>query len=33
VFDALGRLRLLLRQERIAQDLAADLRVLLNERS
>lgn len=32
VFDAQGRLRLLLRQERIAQDLAGDLRALLSER-
>jgi protein SCO1 len=33
VLDGGGRLRLLLRQERIAQDLAEDLRVLLKERT
>ena len=33
VIDAQGRLRLFVRQERIAQDLAADLRVLLLEKS
>jgi protein SCO1/2 len=32
VLDGQGRLRLLLRQERIAQDLADDLRVLLKEK-
>jgi cytochrome oxidase Cu insertion factor (SCO1/SenC/PrrC family) len=31
VIDAKGRLRLLTRQERIAQDLAEDLRTLLKE--
>jgi len=33
VMDAQGRLRLLVRHERIGQDLAADLRVLLREAS